>query len=205
MASKRRSPIAADEFRREVLQALREAVKKYGEEAAPKIVREKYPNTMVSKATWYRWLAEVQIHPKQVNARDSIKLAKSLPAAPPAAYISDKPTEARKNINLLTRLEDLYSDAEMLRAHSVTQKEDREVIRLPSFFAQSIKLRSDLLDNALAAMAQVWDLKRMQDLYELVMREVGKADPETQKRIIEGLRELNLGSGVSLEDVVSSD
>lgn len=184
--------------RDEVFQALREAIAKYGLEAGPVLVREKYPD--VANGTWYRWLKEVSASPMEVAAAKARGAARNLPAAPPPEYVAERPVEARKNIDMLSRLEALYADAEMLRAYSVIQDENgREKIRVPTFFAQSIKLRADLLDNALRALAQVWDLQRMQRLHDLIMEEIGKADPETQQRITAALKELDEKIGITME------
>jgi hypothetical protein len=182
----------------EVLQELREAIHKYGQEAGPKLVREKYPE--ISKPTWYRYLNQVAASPMEVAASKARGAARHLPAAPAPEYIAAKPVEARQNIDMLSRLESLYADAELLRAYSMTRDVDgNEKIKIPTFFSQSIKLRADLLDNALRAMAQVWDLQRMQKLHDLIIEEVGKADPETQKRITAALKDLDARVGITME------
>lgn len=186
-----------NEKRDEVFQALREAIGKYGLEAGPKLVREAYPD--VPNGTWYRWLREISASPKEVAVQKARKAARNLPAAPPPEYIAEKPAEARRNIDFMSRLENLYSDAEMLREFSVTKTEDGEKIRVPLFFEKSIRLRADLLDSALQALAQVWDLQRMQRLHDLILQEIGKADPETQKRITAALKELDDKVGITME------
>ena len=186
------------ERRAAIIQETREAIIKYGQEGGTKLVMEKYPD--ISRSTWHRYLRELGATPLDRAADAARKAARNLPASPPPEYIAKHPGEARRNMDFLGRLEHLYSDAEMLRAYSMTKGADgADKIKIPTFFAQSIKLRSELLDNALKAMAQVWDLQRMQGFYELIMKEIGDADPETQKRILVRLQELNARVGMTMD------
>lgn len=177
----------------QIMAELREAIAKYGPEAGPKLVRERYPDSVVSKPTWYRWLRKLNASPLDVavlSAKQAAKKAgKSLPVAPPPQYMIDRPTEARGNVKFMTRLEHLYQDAELLRAWSMT--EDGQKIRVPAFFAQSVKLRSDLLERALQALQQIYDLEYMQKFYDTVVSEIAKTDPEAARTIMEKLQKLN--------------
>ena len=189
----------AETRKTDIMLEVKFAIEKYGVEAGPKLIREKYPD--VSKPTWYRWLREVRAHPLDAAIDKARKLAeKRLPAVPSPQYLAEKPHESRKNIDMLTRLEALYADAELLRAHAVmTDKNGNDIVRNPMFFSQSIRLRSDLLDNALRALAQVWDLSRMQRLHDLILTEIGKADPDTQRRITAALKELDDRVGITMD------
>jgi len=182
----------------EVLQELREAIKKYGAEAGPTLVRERHPD--IAKPTWYRWLREVAASPMDVAAAKARGAANHLPASPSPSYIAERPVEARKNIDIMARWQELYSDAEMMRAAAVTTDADgNEKVKIPMFFAQSVKLRLDLLNGALNAMSQMWDMQRIQKLHDLVLEEIGKADPETQKRITAALKDLDDRIGITME------
>lgn len=181
--------------REDVILAIKAAIHKYGIEAGPKIAREQYPD--VPRSTWYRYLKAAQASPIDVAVAQAKKASKHLPAAPSPAYIAEKPVEARKNIDMMSRLESLYADAEMLRAYAMTP--DGERIRVPTFFAQSIKLRADLLETALKAVQEVWDLQRMQRFYDTILDEIGNVDPELQRRIVERLQELNEKMGLTME------
>lgn len=194
----KRGPKKEPERKREVMAQLRQAIQRYGEEAGIQMVREAYPD--IHKSTWHRYRKELLATPMDVALKEARRVAKSLPTAPPPQYIEKKPGEAKKNMDFLGRLESLYADAEMLRGYSViTDNNGKEKIRVPTFFAQSVKLRSDLLESALKALAQVWDLQRMQGLYDLILEEIGNADPETQRRITERLQELNDRAGLTME------
>jgi len=185
-----------------VIAELRDAIKNYGTEAAPKLVRERYPD--IAKPTWYRWLKEVQATPMDVAVQTAVKAAaKHLPVAPPPSYINERPVEARQGINFMERLEHLYADAEMLRAWSTSKVTDAsgkesERIKVPAFFSQSIKLRSDLLETAVRTVQQFYDLRRMQQFYDSVLEEIAAESPEVAQRITERLARLDSEMGMTV-------
>lgn len=184
------------------IQEIREAVKTHGEAVGLKLMRERYSD--VPRSTWKRWLDELALSPKEVAVREAKGVAAHLPAAPSPAYIAEKPVEARRNIDFMTRLEDLYADAEMLRAYAVTKGYDVEgneitKIKVPTYFAQSIKLRSDLLDNAVRTIQQVYDLKRQQAFYDAILDEIAAESPDVARRITERLARLNNELGMTVE------
>jgi hypothetical protein len=191
-----------NELRAQVIQELRESIKKYGLEAGPKLVRERYPD--VPRANWYRWLNAVAASPMEVAVDAAVKaVAKHLPAAPPPSYINERPVEARQGINFMERLEHLYDDAEMLRAWSTSKVTDAagresERIKVPQYFSQSIKLRSDLLETAVRTVQQFYDLRRMQQFYDSVLEEIAAESPEVAQRIAERLSKLDSELGMTV-------
>lgn len=202
--------------RAEAIQELREAIKKYGVEAAPKLVREHYLD--VPRPTWYRWLNEVAASPMDVAIDTARKAAKQMPATPSPSYLVDKPVEARAGIDFMSRLERLYADAEklaadgeMLRDYStVTVKdlegEERVKIKIPAFFSNSIKLRGDsiglrasLLETAVKTIQQFYDLRRMQQFYDSILEEIAAESPEVAQRITDRLAKLNAEQGITVD------
>ncbi len=205
-----------NELRAQVIQELREAIKKYGVEAAPKLIRERYPD--VPRPTWYRWLKEVAASPMDIAIDTAKKAAKQLPAAPSPSYLVDKPVEARAGIDFMGRLERLYADAEklaydgeMLRDYSVVRTTDedgneRTRIKIPAFFSNSIKLRGDsiglrasLLETAVKTIQQFYDLRRMQQFYDTILEEIAAESPEVAARITERLARLNSEMGITAD------
>ena len=58
--------------------------------------------------------------------------------------------------------------------------------------------RLNVIDTAIKAMGEIWNLRTMQDFYEVVVQEIGRADPETQQRIMQRLAALNAKTGMSM-------
>lgn len=98
----------------------------------------------------------------------------------------------------------LYADAKKLRAYSVSQGVDPdtgeavEKIKNPAAFDKSIVRRADLLETAIKAVQEVWDLRTMQAFYETIIEEIGKESPEAQQRIMRRLADLNARAGMTL-------
>lgn len=182
---------------------LKDAIDKYGKEGGVKLVRELYPD--IPRATWKDWVDTANAGPMDIAVEKAKKAAKHLPVAPPPEYISEKPVEARQGINFMERLEHLYADAEMLRAWSVTRVTDntsgesKEQIKVPTFFSQSIKLRSDLLETAVRTIQQFYDLRRMQRFYDTILEEISAESPEVALRITERLAKLDAEIGMTVD------
>jgi hypothetical protein len=73
-----------------------------------------------------------------------------------------------------------------------------EVINNPAAFDKSIVRRAGLLETAIKAVQEVWDLRQMQNFYEIVIEEIGRESPETQRRIMVRLAELNSRQGMTM-------
>ena len=208
------------ERREEILAAIRVHLINVGPHGFDAL-HAKFPE--ISRPTFYRWLKDIResndvelprgaLATTQKRIKEVIetvektteKVSKHLPTAPSPAIVAAKGDDAVVNISFMGRLESLYRDAEMIRAFSVTTAEDgSEKIKNPLYFISSIKQRKELLDTALHAMAEVYELQRIQQMYDMILAEIGKEDPELQKRILERLRELNNRHGLTIEARVS--
>lgn len=173
-----------------------------GNEKGLAALRDQYHG--VPKASWYRWIASCKelighVDPKTQRLTESaaiaLEAAEHLPAAPSPAYVDQK--GAAGNMDFMQRLESLYSDAEILRKFSMDEKTGR--IKLPKYLTQSVSLRQKLLETALKAMQEVWDLRRMQAFYDAVLEEIAQESPETAMRIMERLKKLNSEIGMTFE------
>jgi hypothetical protein len=126
-----------------------------------------------------------------------------LPAAPSPAYIAKHGDAGLRTIDFVAEIQSLYGDAKMLRAFGVKMKtgangEQIEAIHNPAAFDKSIVRRAHLLETAINAVQQVWDLRTMQAFYETIIEEIGKESPAAQRRIMERLAVLNQNSGMTL-------
>lgn len=154
---------------------------------------KKFPNTTRAKRMG-----------KDRLAPEAEEIVDHLPAAPSPAFIAKTGDAGLRTIDFVAEIHSLYGDAKMLRAYSVKERADpetgelREVINNPAAFDKSIARRADLLETAIRAVQEVWDLRTMQNFYETVIDEIGKESPECQKRILERLAQLNARTGMTL-------
>lgn len=130
-------------------------------------------------------------------------IAKQLPAAPRPEYIARTGEAGMQTLDFVAEIHKLYADASMLRAYAMKNKTDAdgvvsEAINNPVAFDKSIVRRAGLLETAIKAVQEVWDLRTMQNFYETIIDEIGKESPEAQKRIMVRLAELNSRQGMTM-------
>lgn len=160
-----------------------------------------------------RLVASVQKFPTttraQKMAREKLddgagEIVDHLPAAPSPSYIAKNGDAGLRTLDFVAEIQTLYRDASMLRAYAVKNKPDPtsgelvEHINNPAAFDKSIVRRAHLLETAIRAVQEVWDLRTMQNFYETIIEEIGRESPEAQRRIMERLAALNARTGMTL-------
>ena len=131
------------------------------------------------------------------------KIARHLPAAPSPNYIARTGEAGMANLDFVAEIHALYADAQKLRAYAMKTKVDAdgevtEVINNPAAFDKSILRRASLIETAIKTVQEVWDLRQMQNFYQIVIEEIGEESPECQRRIMERLAALNARQGFTL-------
>jgi hypothetical protein len=168
-------------------------------------VRARHPN--IGERRFYRLLSRAKESPtvrglelsRAITAVAELKEmipAEALSTAPPA--LATKPLPGSVDaINLMATLRDLMVDATMVREYAMSKPDENgnRTIKNPMYFANSVKLRRDLVETMLKTWHESFDLRRMQEFYEIILDEIGKASPEVQGAIMERLRELNSERG----------
>ena len=106
-------------------------------------------------------------------------------------------------LDFVAEIHALYADAQKLRAYALSLGKDEngetvEKIKNPAAFDKSIVRRASLLETAIKAVQEVWDLRTMQAFYETIIDEIGKESPEAQRRIMARLAELNSRQGFTM-------
>lgn len=141
---------------------------------------------------------------REAEADGTERIAKHLPAAPSPNYIARTGEAGLGNLDFVAEIHALYADAQMLRAFAMATRTDAEtgeqveVIKNPNAFDKSILRRAGLLETAIKAVQEVWDLRQMQNFYQTIIEEIGEESPECQRRILERLAALNARQGMTL-------
>ena len=181
---------------------------------------ERFEPRGVAKTTFWTWIREVKESaapsPVLAAAKTAIQtvvegresqlpegVSEHLPATPSPDFISKHGARGLAQFDMILEIKKLYADAEMLRSYAIKEVhgddgETREQIKNPVAFDKSIARRANLLETSISAVQQIWNLRTMQNFYEVVVQEIGKADPDTQKRILVRLAELNQRTGMNL-------
>lgn len=182
----------------------------------------------VAEATIWRWIRAVKLEtpdrPELINAKSKVMqktkraindrtveakvkgtthIAKHIPAAPSPAYIAQTGAAGMANLDIMVEINDLYRDARLLRQFGMKTKinedgTETEEIKNPAVFEKSIQRRADLLETAISAMKEVWELNRMEKFYNAIIDAIGEVDPNTQRRIMVVLADLNAQYGMTM-------
>lgn len=191
-------------------------------------VFEKFPEvTDITKWRWVREAKAANVpRPELINAKAKLvqkvkklpkdarrlqaeqdgteKISRQLPAAPSPAFIARTGEAGLATIDFVAEIHKLYADASMLRAFAMSAVTDEsgevigEKIKNPAAFDKSIVRRADLLETAIKAVQEVWDLRTMQNFYETIISEIGAESPECQRRIMARLAVLNSKTGMTM-------
>ena len=178
----------------------------------------------IPQASMWKWIREAKakapdkpilLHAKEKieerighlrNAREEeaaaagvTEIAQHVPAGPSPAYIAKTGARGLRNLDVVVEIQRLYADATMLRTYSMKQLENGdEAIKNPLTFEKSIQARARLLDTAIRAVQEIWDLRMQQEFYAAIVEEIGKASPEVQRAIMERLAALNAKRGMTM-------
>lgn len=133
------------------------------------------------------------------------KMKAHLPQAPAPSVVAELAPEVRDRVfDFMAYFHGVVRDAELMRAKSVRRETDtetgesREVLANPMLMDNSIRRRLQIMETYLQSMDQLYNLEKIQELYRLVIDEVGKADPTVQQSILARLRELNNHRGLTV-------
>lgn len=162
----------------------------------------------IARATIWRWIdieavsspsaRELTQVAQAIEERINSGAAEHLPTMPSPGIVARDGGRALRKIDFGEEIKVLYADAEMLRAFAIKHVDGEEKIRNPVAFEKSIKARAGLIETSLKVLQEIWDMRAMQQFYELILEEIGAADPATQKRIVGRLAELNQRYGMTM-------
>lgn len=203
---------AASAERDEAMVIIREHLATKGEDGLMEIWEGQFPQ--VKRATWYSWIANAKkrpVSPEAIEeARQLLKrsiddpnllrgaIATVVPPAP-VTLAEIGPHEARRSLNLFARYEQVWKDAELLRAHSLKVINDEEAIKLLKSFIASANMRISVLRDLMTAQEKLWNMRQMQEFHDAIVDEVAKESPECAARIIARISDLSVRCGMTME------
>lgn len=158
------------------------------------------PELITAKAKTYQKVKfATNDRDEEAKAIGATKIAKHIPAAPSPRTIAKSGEAGLANIDFAMEIRNLYSDALMLRSFSVSvDTEGVEKIKNPVMFEKQIGKRTQLIETTIKVLQELWDLRTMQNFYEIIIEEISAESPETAHRIMERLHELNSKHGLTM-------
>jgi hypothetical protein len=175
-------------------------------------IRSRYGE--VPDTTWWRWVRQVKadaadqerlaaakrdLIERALSTSEADKLlsiARNLPASVSPDFIAKNGSEGHQSLDILAHFNELYADAMLLREYAM-DSDGR--VKAPVFFAQAINLRDSLLNTAMKAAQMVWDLRRMQQFFDIIVEEIGNESPTTKLAILDRLKKLNAKWGYNFD------
>jgi hypothetical protein len=177
---------------------LDEAISKHLAAYGPRewaIVQQQFPN--VPDATFWRMVRKVKA--RAVRSAGAKLLAPGATSemdkgdAPPLARpLSDH--DAAFCMNLRQHYKMLLDDVDLLR-DTATDK-NGEIVD-SQMFAKSVGLRERVLASAIQTLQSLWDLGKMDDLYDEVVHAIQETSPEMQLTLMRRLQNLAESRGYS--------
>ncbi len=120
-------------------------------------------------------------------------IVSNLPVAPSPAYVTH---HGETNLDLLGKWKSIYA-----RLEDMIQRQYREdgSIKNPKVVNASIANEIKMLDTALRAIDQVWNLKQQQFYFDLVFAAIMEESPECMVKIRDRLAVANAKYGISID------
>lgn len=129
-------------------------------------------------------------------------VSKALPAGPSPSIMQARGESLAPSIDYMSQVRRVFTDIEMIRNFSIACDQNGvEKVKNPMFFGKAIQLRVQAIDTALKAMQEIWDLRKMQEFYETVIKTIEGVDPPTAHKIMDALVALNNERGFTTDAV----
>lgn len=211
--------------KQEVVEAIKAHLKDQGESRFD-LVLARFKGR-ISKATFYRIVdAEVRVARASLGAIKEAslrlrKVARELPPVPAPTEPSLPPMEsaplpspavvasygrhAGVILDVLGNLCDCMSDAIALRDLSIDKNDDGSIkkIKNPMLLERSISRRLAIGEDYMTYQERAFESEKQRSLWREVLHAIGEADPGTQARILERLRDLNATRGISAHALIA--
>lgn len=132
------------------------------------------------------------------------EVSKHLPASPSPdviAHIGQR--RAAAVFDFMAYFSTIVGDANLIRDGLLkTDADGKLAVKNPVLMDKNIARRLSIIQTWLQSQELIYNYERMREMFSAVIDAVGQADPDTQKRIIEQLRELNKRRGITVESLL---
>lgn len=161
---------------------------------------------------------EAKAYLKDAVNRATAEVAKDLPLAPSPSYVAGE-AGGYKGPSIFAMIDELYLDAVAVRRKAMvidkatgqmTVGADGVPVALnPGLLSISMRDRMNLINTMVTVRQEVWDLQRNEDFYreiiDIIVTEIGGADPVLMRRVMDRLKVLNDARGVTVYSNPTAD
>lgn len=180
-----------DPRRDDAIAALRTLTAQHGAKEGARLARERFQD--VPLGTWSRWRQQAVGNATDANAQALTGLADEVRRAipKPEALVADPVPATHKALNYWRLMDELESDARLMREYALARGADGAVkVRVPFALRDAHRMRCDLIRLALQQSEVAYGVQRAQEFFDAVIEAVGQESPECQRRIMQRLRDV---------------
>lgn len=133
-------------------------------------------------------------------AKTTARIKAHLPVMPSPAVIAGGPGAASQAFQFFAFFQSIVEDADLLRSTAVVVDEatGKQKVRNPAMLDKVITKRLGIAQTYLQAFEAVYNAERIQQLYNAIIDEIGKAAPEVQMAVLAVMRELDNKRGLTM-------
>lgn len=107
----------------------------------------------------------------------------------PISYLTQEGPAALRKLDLIKSIQTVNDDIDTLRTYAMSSEDGS--VSDPKVLADSIKLRMTMAELFLNAVQHIWSQERQAQFFQSVMESIRQESPESARRIIQRLREVN--------------
>jgi len=137
-----------------------------------------------------------------IKSVKQITLGQVVPVAPSPNIIAtaENAQEMRHTIDFMSHVDEMLDDVRKIRDWALADPDDwgEQKIKNVHYFMNAVRLKCDVLGTALKGQQEFYDLRKMSEFYDTIIEEIGRADPDTQRRILDRLNALNNERGFTV-------
>ncbi len=179
----------ANHQRDDAIAALRSLTAQHGAKEGARLARERFPD--VPAGTWGRWRQQAVGNVADADAKALNSLAaevrRSVPQ--PEALVADQVPATRRALDFWATLDELESDARLMRDFALSRGADGTVkLKIPFALRDAHRMRCDLIRLGLQQAEVAFGVQRAQEFFDAVVHAVGEESPDCQRRIMARLR-----------------
>ncbi|SEI81405.1 hypothetical protein [Paraburkholderia diazotrophica] len=164
---------------------IRRHIGEYGAVEGPRKARERFPG--VGKMTWLAWVRQVRDEDSDMAAEAARLVPR--PDAPLPPLTDHHRAATRQAIDFFGEMAAMVDDAKLLADYSVVVDDNgRRRVKNPVTLALANRMRATNINLAMRHSELVWDVSRMQAMFDELIDAISDIDQDVATRVINAMR-----------------
>jgi hypothetical protein len=169
------------------IEVIRDLTHQHGPAEGPRRARLRFPDVPVP--TWHRWIKMTRDEDRDFIAEAAAAVPH--PSRPPAPVTYGDRITMRRAIDFYSELDAMVADTRLLADYAVvTNDNGTRRVKNPQLLAVSHRMRATNLTIALKHSEMVWNVDRLEQMHDAIVRAILQADREAGERVFSALTEV---------------